>query len=64
MSKAYSALLKRFTIRLKRLEKFLAAFCGQILCDSKEFLGKFSLINGVSNDTKRKEIKKTTIGIS
>ena len=35
-----------------------------ILCDSKEFLGKVSLIIGVSNDTKRKEIKKTIIGIS
>ena len=31
---------------------------------SKEFLSKFSLIIVVSNDTKRKEIKKTIIGIS
>ena len=30
------------------------AFFGQILCESKEFLGK-SLIIGVSNDIKRKE---------
>ena len=34
------------------------------LCDSKGFLRKFSLIIVVSNDTKRKEIKKTIIGIS
>ena len=40
------------------------AFCGQILCDLKEFLSKFSLIIVVSNVTKRKEIKKTIIGIS
>ena len=39
-------------------------FCSQILCHSKEFLGKVSLIIGVSNDTKRKEKKKTIIGIS
>ena len=38
--------------------------CGQILCDFKEFFGKFSLIVGVSNDTKRKEIQKVFIGIS
>ena len=34
------------------------------LCDLKEFLSKFSLIIVVSNVTKRKEIKKTIIGIS
>ena len=39
-------------------------FCGQISCDSKEVLCRFSLIIVVSNDTKRKEIKKTIIGIS
>ena len=38
--------------------------CGQILCDLKEFLSKFSLIIVVSKVTKRKEIKKTIIGIS
>ena len=37
-------------------------FCDQILCDFKEYLGKFSLMIGVSNDTKRKKkINKTTI---
>ena len=30
----------------------------------QRFLGIFSLIIGVSNNTKRKEIKKTSIGIS
>ena len=40
------------------------AFCGQILCDSKEFLSKFSLIIFASNETKGREIKKTIIGIS
>ena len=43
---------------------YKTAFCGQILCDSKEFWWKVSLIIGVSNDTKRKEIKKPIIGIS
>ena len=33
-------------------------------CNSKEFLSKFSLIIVVSNDKKRKEIKKLIIGIS
>ena len=40
------------------------AICGQISCDSKEFLSKFSLIIVVSNNTKIKEIKKMIIGIS
>ena len=43
---------------------YKTAICGQILCDSKEFLSKFSLIIVVSNGTKRKEIKKMIIGIS
>ena len=43
---------------------YKTVLCGQILCDFVEFFGKFSLIIDVSNDTKRKEIKKTTIGLS
>ena len=38
--------------------------CGQIICDSKEFLRICFMIIVVSNETKRKEIKKTIIGIS
>ena len=34
---------------------YKTAFCSLILCVSKEFCGKFSLIMDVSNDTKRKE---------
>ena len=54
------------TLIVRTLSRLIykTAFCGQILCDSKEYWGKFSLIIGVSNDTKRKEIKKATIGIS
>ena len=55
-----------FTLIVRTLSRLIykTAFGGQILCDSKEFLNKFSLIIVVSNDTKRKEIKKTIIGIS
>ena len=43
---------------------YKTAFCGLILCDSKEYWRTFLSIISVSNDTKRKEIKKTTLGIS
>ena len=48
---------------IKRLI-YKTAFCGRILCDSKKKMSKFSLIIVSSNDIKRKEIKKTIIGIS
>ena len=55
-------LLLTITLIVRTLSRLIykTAFFGQILCDSKEYLGNI----GVSNDTKRKEIKKMTIGIS